>query len=168
MLHNTLPIITKYGKRKWLKVESTDYLNMNRPSRRRMDTTTQTSFNTKWLEGRTSTGLSRKGDLHEYCVLCQCDVDSSQGKGALDRHASTNTHKSKRRAAGTSAPKMFFLRSYIAPRCHPLLSFVKSTSQSSIAWIRLNVDSVKAELQVCVNFTIPCTSMSQKFLGNNN
>ncbi|KAL7404514.1 hypothetical protein ABVT39_015835 [Epinephelus coioides] len=31
---------------------------------------------------------------------------------------------------------------------------------------RMDVDSVKAELQVCVNFTFPCTSMYQKFLGN--
>lgn len=59
----------------------------------------------------------------------------------------------------------FFWRSYIASRCHPLPSSAKSTSQPSIAWIRLNVDSVKAELRVCVNFTIPCTSRSQKFPG---
>nr|XP_055041470.1 uncharacterized protein LOC129429043 [Misgurnus anguillicaudatus] len=31
---------------------------------------------------------------------------------------------------------------------------------------RLDVDSVKAELQVCVNFTFPCTDVYKKFLGN--
>lgn len=31
---------------------------------------------------------------------------------------------------------------------------------------RLDVDSVKAELQVCVNFTYPCTEMYKKFNGN--
>lgn len=33
-------------------------------------------------------------------------------------------------------------------------------------WNHLDVDSVKAELQVFVSFTFPCTSMKQKFLGN--
>ena len=31
---------------------------------------------------------------------------------------------------------------------------------------RLDVDSVKAELQVCVNFTYHCTEMYKKFTGN--
>lgn len=31
---------------------------------------------------------------------------------------------------------------------------------------RLDMDSVKAELQVCVNFTYQCTDIYQKFLGN--
>ena len=31
---------------------------------------------------------------------------------------------------------------------------------------RLDVDSVKAELQVCVNFTNPYTEMYKKFTGN--
>lgn len=30
----------------------------------------------------------------------------------------------------------------------------------------LDVDSVKAELQVCVNFTFPCTDVYKKFLGS--
>lgn len=171
---NILSRLTKYGKRKRLKVVSTDYLNVNRPTRSPMDTTTsrQHAKNTDLIQYWTV----RRAHIYQpkekrrlTCILCALSVwcgrqfTRKRGRWSACEHKHTQKQETSRRYL---CPKDVFLRSYIASRCHPLQSFVKSTSQSSIAWIRLNVDSVKAELQVCVNFTIPCTSMSQKFLGN--
>ena len=69
----------------------------------------KTSFNPEWSKEHGFITKSRKDDFHAFCTLCRCDVDvSSKGKGAIDRHASTDKHKSNNQGAGASSLLSFF------------------------------------------------------------
>lgn len=76
----------------------------------------RTSFNAEWSKEHTFVSKSSKDDLHAYCTLCRCDVDvSTQGKAAIERHASKEKHKYNRRAAGTSSLRLFFREATSSP-----------------------------------------------------
>uniref|UniRef100_A0A8C6NU33 Uncharacterized protein n=1 Tax=Nothobranchius furzeri TaxID=105023 RepID=A0A8C6NU33_NOTFU len=69
----------------------------------------KTTFNPEWTKEYGFIAKSRKDDCHAYCTVCRCDVDvSSKGRGALDRHASTEKHRSNNQSAGTSSLLSFF------------------------------------------------------------
>lgn len=69
----------------------------------------KTSFNPEWWNQFNAITKSSKSDNHAFCSLCHCDVDvSSKGKGAIERHVSSDKHKSSKRAAGTSSLATFF------------------------------------------------------------
>ncbi|ROL49407.1 hypothetical protein DPX16_15733 [Anabarilius grahami] len=57
----------------------------------------QPSFNPEWTKEHEFIAKSCRDAFHGFCTLCRCEVDvSSQGKAAIDRHASTEKHKSNR------------------------------------------------------------------------
>lgn len=69
----------------------------------------KTCFNLSWCQEHRFIGKSHRGELYAFCKLCRIDIDvSSRGKGAIDRHASTDRHRENASSAGQSSLSSFF------------------------------------------------------------
>lgn len=137
-------ILSRLGKRKWLKVVSTDYLNVNRPTRSHMDTTTsrQHAKNTDliqyWMVRRAHI-YRPKQKRRLTCILCAlsvwCGWQFTRKRGRWS--ACEHKHTRKRRAAGTSALKVFFWEATSPQdviRCRALWSLPVSQASPGFVW----------------------------------
>ena len=69
----------------------------------------KTSFNEVWKEEFPFIKRSQKGDNHIFCSLCKCDIEiASKEKTAIERHVSSDKHKSNVRSANSASLLTYF------------------------------------------------------------